>query len=86
MTTTTPIVTRDDFVSFLEQLCQQLREGRDEWTNTSLQDFLEALAAWAEDMDGYYANIGLAQQIDLSKERVPWRVFADMLLAARVYE
>lgn len=44
------------------------------WENPDLSRFLEAMHAWTEDMG----------------ERVPaspsWRIFADMLMAAKIYE
>jgi hypothetical protein len=40
-----------------------------------------AMAGWIHDMDGHYQNTGQ----NLS-ELPPWRVFADILMAARIYE
>ena len=40
-----------------------------------------SLAAWAEDMDGYYLNAG-----GPVPEQPTWKTLADMLLAARIYE
>jgi hypothetical protein len=51
------------------------------WANSDLKSFIEAMAAWAEDMVGFYSNAGE----DLSKHS-PWRVMVDMLMAARMYE
>jgi hypothetical protein len=42
---------------------------------------LEALAAWVEDMDGYYLNQGKAVP-----EKPDWKHVADMLMAAKLYE
>lgn len=86
MISTNSIKTKDDFVQFLYQLSSSFEDGAQDWTNKTLQEFLEALASWSEDMDGYYDNMGLSTQVDLSGETVVWRVFADLLMAARVYE
>jgi hypothetical protein len=48
----------------------------------TLESFLDALAAFAGDMHGYYANVRSGVNCDTAS----WRVFADTLLAARVYE
>jgi hypothetical protein len=51
------------------------------WENPSLERFLDAVAAWTHDMDGYYQNLGQPMPGD-----VEWGVFAQILLAARIYE
>lgn len=42
---------------------------------------LEALAAWAEDMDGYYLGKG-----EEMPQQPTWQTLADMLRAATMYE
>ena len=76
------IRTRADFVAFAEMLLRNLREHPEEWENDTLERFLEVLGGFAHGMHGYYANV--KAPVDL--ERPSWRVFADLLLAARVYE
>lgn len=75
------IQTRNDFRAFLRALLENLRERPEEWENPNLPDYLEALGAWTEDMEGYYQN---------RSESIPtqptWKVAAQMLLAAKVYE
>jgi hypothetical protein len=75
------IRSREDFVVFVKALTKDLRENPASWENTNLDRFLEALGAWVEDMDGYYLNQGkpVPKQPD-------WKVAADMLLAAKMYE
>jgi hypothetical protein len=50
-----------------------------DWENATLPAYLEALAAWLRDSDGFYANQG---------REVPdgWHVMADALQAATIYE
>ena len=50
------------------------------WDNHSLPDYLEALAAWLDDCEGYYANRGLLIPWD------GWEVIQNALRAATVYE
>lgn len=73
--------SRKDFVAFVRSLHTELTERPTEWPNSELPAFLEALAAWAEDMDGYFRNRG---------EPLPdppgWKTFAAILSAARLYE
>ncbi|MEW1719733.1 hypothetical protein [Streptomyces sp. NPDC093109] len=73
--------TRDDLVGFLGEALADLSRGGPGWENTSLEEFLEALAAWLHDMPGVFANRG---------ESVPnqpdWNLVARMIMAARMYE
>lgn len=75
------IRTREDFVAFLESLLADLKQRPDEWENNTLESYLEAAAAWTNDMDGYYRNFNKP-----IPENVDWQVFANILLAAVVYE
>lgn len=49
-----------------------------EWENDTVYDYLHAMAAWLEDADGFYSNIG--EKCDTSK--ASWQLFADMLQEA----
>ena len=75
------IQTRDDLVIFMHHLVRELRTCPERWENTSLEAYLTAIAAWVQDMDGYYRNRG---------EQVPqhptWKHVGEILLAARIYE
>ena len=75
------IDSREALVAFLRTLCHDWQQRPAEWENRDLASFLEAMAAWVADMDGYFQNQG---------ERVPeqptWKTLGQILLAARVYE
>ncbi len=75
------IRTHHDLASFVQRLVREFNDRPDEWENADLASFLEALAGWIEDMDGYYANMG-----EPFPDPPHWRTFADMLLGARVYD
>jgi hypothetical protein len=75
------VETRDDLVALIVVLVADLKANPDAWDNKDLPSFMEAIAGWVEDMDGYYRNTGQ----DFSKLSV-WRVIADLLMAARIYE
>jgi hypothetical protein len=75
------IRSREDFVAFVRALRKDLHDNPDSWENRSLDGFLEALAAWVEDMDGYYINHGKPVP-----ERPDWKVAGDMLMGGRLYE
>jgi hypothetical protein len=75
------ICCRKDLVVFLTELHQNFKRDPKSWENDNLGAFLEALAAWSADMDGYYKNSG-----QVLPETPEWKTFAEMLLAARIYE
>lgn len=50
------------------------------WANVTVPGYLNALASWLDDCDGYYANRGVAVP------RNGWEVAAAALQAATVYE
>lgn len=77
------INSQAEFASFLVTLAQDLRTNRQAWAQVELVDFLDAMAYWT-------AN-GLGQfTMNMRGSEVPdpptWRVFADILEAARVVE
>lgn len=75
------IKTREDLARFVNELCKEYTEAPNSWENDTLQLFLAALAAWIEDMDGYYIN--QSQPVPATPE---WKTLAQMLAAARYYE
>lgn len=75
------VSTRDELVAFAKSLAADFRENPDAWENTTVDAYLEAFAAWVEDMDGFYLNQG-----ESIPESPSWRVVADMLMAAKMYE
>ena len=74
------ISTKEDFVAFLRLLRKDFHQEKDEWENQTLEQFLEGLYGFSGDMDGYYSG----KDIDVQKPS--WRLFAEVLLASRVYE
>ena len=75
------VVSRDDFVGFVKAMGKDLRDNPAAWQNATLEAFLEALAAWVEEMDGYFINQGKSVPV-----QPDWKIAADMLMAARTYE
>jgi hypothetical protein len=76
-----PVRNRDDFVAYVRGLIVDLRQNPQDWENRNLETYLEGLASWVQDMDGYYENFGLEKPRDVN-----WDFMADVLSAASVYE
>jgi hypothetical protein len=75
------IRSKEDFIKFVGDLILDLKTNPNTWENKNLDDYLKALQRWTGDMEGYYINNNLPVP-----ENVNWRIFADMLMAARMYE
>jgi hypothetical protein len=75
------IGSREEFVAYVRALTCSLHDEPATWEHRDLDSYLNALAAWVEDMDGYSRN-----RNDVTPEQPSWKVLAQMLTAARVYE
>jgi hypothetical protein len=75
------IHTRDDLVMFIHHLVQDLRICPEHWENATLETYLTAIAAWMQDMDGYYRHRGAEVP-----HQPTWKQMGEILLAARIYE
>lgn len=73
--------TKEDFVNFVELLVENLKNDPGEWENKDLASYLGAIASWTEDSDGYYRNMNLP-----IPQNVDWKAFANILMAAKMYE
>jgi hypothetical protein len=74
--------SRQSFARFLELLLKDYHENSDQWENNTLDRFLEAMSAYANDIQGYYENTGQ----NVNADSASWQVFADIFRGARVYE
>ncbi|MEU2550810.1 hypothetical protein ABZ589_03740 [Streptomyces sp. NPDC013313] len=81
--TTSPdhVASREDLAAFVRSLCSNYIDEGASWSNADLSAFLEALAAWIDDADGWYSNAGRPMP-----SNGDWSFFARALRAASVYE
>ena len=68
----------DDFLNFVVELAKDADEHPEEWTNTSLTDFLGQLASWVDDMSQFDKETGW--------DNVDYKTFAKMLYMGKIYE
>lgn len=73
---------RQTFIKFLDLLRRDLLNNQTEWENKTLPEFLEALSAYTEDVQGYYEN----QKLDVDADIPTWQLFADLFKGAKIYE
>lgn len=78
---TNSIQTKEELIKLIYLLSKESVMKSNSWRNNDLSSYLEAIASWIEDMDGFYENMGKSLP-----EKINWSVFADILMAARIYE
>ena len=76
------VQSRQELIDHLFRLLDDFDGAGNEWENKDIYTFLQAMAAWLNDSEGYYRNVG--QPVDVNKPS--WQIFADALSAAAVYE
>lgn len=75
------IRTREDFVRFIYTLKEDTHINTDEWENKDIPSYLESIASWVEDMDGYYKNMNMKPPRD-----VDWKFLATLFYVGKIYE
>jgi hypothetical protein len=76
------VTDRKSFIKFLNFLRQDFFENPEGWENKTLPDFLKALGAYSEDIQGYYNNM----KHDIDADQPNWKTFADIFKGAKIYE
>ena len=77
-----PVIGRQQLIDHLFRLMDDFDGVGNQWRNQDIYTFLQAMAAWLEDCEGFYVNQGKAVNVD----QPTWQLFADTLSAAAVYE
>jgi hypothetical protein len=76
------VTDRQDFIKFLHLLREDFLNNKSDWENSDMASFLEALSAYAKDLQGYYNN----SERKIDADMPSWQAFADILLGAKIYE
>lgn len=75
-------MTRVEFIEFIKEFRKGLKEDKSSWRNVTLEDFLEAIESYTEDVQGFYDNM----QMDIDADKPTWENFKTILKGASVYE
>ncbi len=75
-------MTRKDFITFLIEFKQDFHENTSAWENKTLEDFLESMISYTEDIQGYYDN----NNLNVDANKATWENFKTILMGASVYE
>ena len=76
------VTDRKSFEKFISLLLADFNKNKYSWENNRLDLFLEAMSAYTADLDGYYKN----KEPDQNADTPTWKVFADIMRGAVVYE
>ncbi|GHN01601.1 hypothetical protein WSM22_30900 [Cytophagales bacterium WSM2-2] len=76
------VTDRQSFTKFLGLLHKDFLDNPESWENRTLPDFLEALSAYAQDIQGYYDN----RKLNVNADKPDWRTFSDIIKGAKIYE
>ena len=76
------VTDRQSFINFLKLFHQDFLTNENEWENSNLERFLEAMISYSKDIQGYYNNT----HQNVNANTASWKVFADILKGAKVYE
>jgi len=63
-------MTKQEFILFIENFRTDFFENKEQWENKSIEDYLEAISRYTEDIDGYYKNTNQ----DINLEKLDWKV------------
>ena len=76
------IESKEDFEIFLKTFFEDFKKNPSDWENKTLEDFIEAMLAYTEDLEGFYQNM----KLPFDKKKPSWKDFAQILLGAKAYE
>ena len=79
---TLKVIDKESFTTYAKNLLEDFKLNGGNWENKSLENFIEAIYRYASDIDGYYSNMNF----DTSPNTPTWRIFAQILKGASVYE
>ena len=73
------IKSKNDFLTFLNQLSKDFRENSDEWENKTAGEYIEAMASWIEDYSAAPKN-------DIDWDSPDYKTLAKILYMGKIYE
>lgn len=75
------VKSKQDFISFINRLCNDNQINNDEWENKDILSYFEGVSSWVEDMDGYYKYMKLDVPTNID-----WRFIATLFYVGKIYE
>jgi hypothetical protein len=76
------VTDKESFITFINLLREDFIDNPETWENKKLEDFLEAISSYANDIQGYYDNT----KQNVNSNNANWQVFAYIFKGATLYE
>lgn len=76
------VTDKKSFIEFINLLDEDFRHFPSTWENNNLSKFLGAIGEYTKDIQGYYDNTNQ----NVNSDEPSWKVFADILKGATMYE
>lgn len=76
------IKNREDFTTFIQMILKEMETGELAPEPQSAEDLLRAIVAYTNDIGGLYKNM----TSNATPEEPTWRIFAQILAGALIYE
>jgi hypothetical protein len=76
------VTDRKSFIEFIGLLHQDFCFNSDSWENNNLENFLEAMERYANEIQGYYDNTNQ----NVIADEPSWQTFADIFKGSMMYE
>ena len=75
------VKNKEDLVRFLDMLKEDKEKNNDEWENQDIESYLDGIASWIEDMEGYYKNLKKEEP-----QNIDWSFIATLFYVGKIYE
>lgn len=75
------IENKHDFIELIRVLANYLNEHPIDQSDLTVTTYLQSIAAWTNDMDGYYLN-----RNEEPPQNPTWRTLGEIIVAALYYE
>ncbi len=79
---TIDIKDKETFINFVKVLKSDYKNNNKQWSANNIDDFIENIISYTKDIDGYYKNMNF----ETSPKIPTWRIFAQILKGATIYE
>ena len=76
------VTDKKTFIEFIDLLRADLLANPDDWENKKMDDFLEAVSRFTEDIQVYYENTNQS----INTNQASWQLFADIFKGSSIYE
>jgi hypothetical protein len=76
------VTDKKTFIEFIDLLRADLLANPEDWENKKLDDFLEAMSRYTEDIQGSYYNTNQS----INTNQASWQLFADIFKGSSIYE